>query len=315
MTTHTTTLTIDLKTQPHDGDEQAGQWVHLLPTGKFSARDGRGPWHVDDPAHIIENTRLYAGQNSLPVDYEHQIDLAAKNGQPAPAAGWIVGLKADEQGIWGLVNWTDKAVAYLKAKEYRYLSPVISYSKDGGIVRILRAALTNNPALELTALAKSQEPEESATATDLTEIKALLGLAEETSKADLIETLKTLQASSKLEGYVPLGDFKRVESELDSLRHSNEEKTALAKVEAAIHENFLPESLKEWGVSMCRHDESGFDEFLNSIKVIYGFMCATQTSRLTAEEKALLNAPQHQTPHEIFTALGHSQDDIKRYGA
>ncbi len=320
MDLKTASLTIDLKTATNDQSTgQESQWVQLLPPGQFAARDGRGPWKVENAAAIIENTRQYAGKNSLPVDYEHQIDLAPKNGQPAPAAGWIVGLKTDEQGIWGLVNWTDKAIAYLKAKEYKYLSPVFSYSKDGGIVRILRAALTNNPALEMTALAKADDSTETAeSGSELNEIKVLLGLTEDTGKEVLIEKLKTLKAQAGNDGFVALGEFQRVESELGGIKEKiakAKEEKALAKVEDAIQHRIFPESLKEWGVSMCRFDEDGFDEFLNRFGAILKIALTMQTSRLTAEEKAFLDAPANQNPNpEILSRLGLSEDDINRYG-
>lgn len=104
------------------------QWVQLLPVGKFSASDGRGPWFVNNPEQVISNTLKRAGSKKIPVDYDHQIDNATKNGQPAIAAGWITQLEARDDGIWGLVEWTDKASAHLAAKEYRYLSPVINYT-------------------------------------------------------------------------------------------------------------------------------------------------------------------------------------------
>jgi len=42
------------------------------------------------------------------------------------------------------------------AREYRYVSPVFQFDpKDGSVTRLLRAGLTNNPNLHLTAIAAS----------------------------------------------------------------------------------------------------------------------------------------------------------------
>ncbi|MFB9160491.1 phage protease, partial [Chromobacterium violaceum] len=46
------------------------------------------------------------------------------------------------------VEWTDKAAAMIVAKEYRYLSPVFTYDKQGRVTGLLHVALTNNPALD-----------------------------------------------------------------------------------------------------------------------------------------------------------------------
>jgi hypothetical protein len=60
----------------------------------------------------------------LAIDYEHQTFNAEDNGKEAPAAGWFTP-EVREDGLWATaVRWTDRASAYLKAKEYRYFSPV-----------------------------------------------------------------------------------------------------------------------------------------------------------------------------------------------
>lgn len=156
MTDNRTTIMVSLQSadQMKDGE----QWVHLCPAGKFVGRDGRGPYLATDLNAIIQASARYAGKQLLPIDYDHQIDLSAKNGRPAVAAGWIKGMQARKDGIWGLVEWTAKAAEHIVSKEYRYLSPALIVSKDDGrVVRIERAGLTNNPNLnELTALSSAE---------------------------------------------------------------------------------------------------------------------------------------------------------------
>lgn len=130
-------------------------WVHLMPIGpvRTRAHDGRAPWAVRDAAGVVAATRALG--LPLPVDYEHQTDLAASNGRPAPAAGWIVAFEARADGIFGQVEWTARARAMIAAGEYRYLSPVFQF--DGAsreVKRILRAGLTNDPALFVKAVAE-----------------------------------------------------------------------------------------------------------------------------------------------------------------
>ncbi|MEM1371745.1 MAG: phage protease [Pseudomonadota bacterium] len=134
--------------------------VMLMPAGEFRAKDGRGPWDAGDLANmqqIVERTRAYHGETALVVDYEHQTLLAAKNGKPAPAAGWIKGLTATKDGIMADVEWTEAAAEAIRAGEYRYTSPVFSHPKSGTgpVGVILHSALTNSPALDMEAVALS----------------------------------------------------------------------------------------------------------------------------------------------------------------
>lgn len=147
------TILVALAAASKPGDGQAlEQEVHLLPAGQFQGRDGRGPYTLADPAAVIEATRRYAGTTKLVVDYDHASDLAAPQGRPAPAAGWIKGLQARADGLWGLVDWPPRAAGLIAGKEYRYLSPVFQHTATGTVRRLLRAALTNSPNLDLTAL-------------------------------------------------------------------------------------------------------------------------------------------------------------------
>lgn len=133
----------------------APDWIQLLPAGTFSGRDGRGPWTCD-PAAVVERTLRNMGAAELPIDYDHQIEHAPENGRPAPASGWVDRLEARADGVWGHVTWTERAKAHLAAREYRYISPVYYHTKDGRILALESAALTNVPNLTgLKALAKA----------------------------------------------------------------------------------------------------------------------------------------------------------------
>lgn len=122
------------------------EWIQLLPAGRFTGRDGRGPW-ICDPAAVVTGTRAYLGDLDIPVDYDHQLEYTTKNGQPAPAAAWITALEARADGVWGKVLWTAKGRAHVAAREYRYVSPVFYFT--GGVVQAIESvALTNVPNLQ-----------------------------------------------------------------------------------------------------------------------------------------------------------------------
>ncbi|MBO2678462.1 phage protease [Shewanella algae] len=138
------------------GGEEA--WVQALPDGQFAAVDGRphdvagGKWLMDNIAFaaLQANTPHQAGD--LVVDYEHQTLNKEKNGEPAPAAGWFsikeVAYRPGE-GLFIKPRFTDKALAFLAAKEYRYFSLVFGYDTATGRPQFIHSgALTNRPGVD-----------------------------------------------------------------------------------------------------------------------------------------------------------------------
>lgn len=173
-------------------EEGVPEWVHLMPLGNIQAADGR-QWTNNSPEDVIALSKTIIDHV---VDYEHQTDHAATNGQPAPAAGWIKQMELRPNGIWGRVEWTAKAKAHLENREYRYISPTFKHNKDGQVRKIERAALVNSPAIhELTALAKSQNQEN--TMEEL--LKALakaMGLPETADEKTVLAKLAEINAAS-----------------------------------------------------------------------------------------------------------------------
>ena len=132
--------------------------IQLLPAGYFAANDGRPDdvpgkqWLLNQA--LAEQVILQASKqkNAMVVDYEHQSQLSLANGQPAPAAGWI---KQDSLewvegvGLFAKIEWTDKAKGFLDGGEYRFISANIQYNpKNGNVLSIHGAGLTNNPAID-----------------------------------------------------------------------------------------------------------------------------------------------------------------------
>ena len=159
----------------------APEWVQLLPAGRFTGRDGRGPYTLADAAAVIDASRRQSPDGKLPIDYDHQTDFGARAGVggTAPAAGWIVELQARADGIWARVEWTERARQHVAGREYRFLSPVFAHTKQGGeIVAVLRASLTNTPNLDLTAVAsRGGTTDPNGGTMDLAQLKQALGLS------------------------------------------------------------------------------------------------------------------------------------------
>lgn len=133
------------------------EWIHLLPSsaGRIETVDSRGPYQVQDAAAIIAAS--FAETTELPIDENHATDLAAPNGQPAPARGWITAMEARADGIWGKVRWANSGRELLADQAYRGISPVFLHSSDNTVRRILRASLVNNPNLRGLATLHQEE--------------------------------------------------------------------------------------------------------------------------------------------------------------
>lgn len=248
--------------------EAGRQWIHLFPLGTFRPRDGRKAFHLTDPQAVMAASRQYAGKRLIPIDYEHQTQHAVKNGQPAPAAGWIDALRTNESGIWGRVQWTERARAHLAAREYRYLSPTFIPRPDGGVAFIIGAALTNTPALdELAALASTQPRKETNMDELLAELRQLLALPDTATPADIlakVRALLTVTASTEPDptAFVPIGDFERAVSEVNRLNKGVAVEAAVQHVELQIRNGNMPPALRAWGVALCSVNKVAFDSFI-----------------------------------------------------
>lgn len=187
--TRRTELTLALASSialPDQG--QAPDWIHLLPAGAggIKTRNGLGPYSVEDPAEVIRAS--LANERGMPIDENHATDLAAPKGGPAPARGWIVELEARADGIWGRIDWTEAGRALLSDRAYRGISPVITHTKEGRIVQILRASLTNTPNLMGLTPVLNQE-----TSMTMARLAEKLGLAAEATEDAILAAIGKLQ--------------------------------------------------------------------------------------------------------------------------
>ena len=138
---------------------QSEEWLVIIPEGNFKGIDGR-PFEADSWFLTPDRGRqIVAALNSrkidMVVDYEHGTLKSKETGEPAPASGWLKKFTYIE-GV-GLCStdykWTDKAQGFIDKEEYKYLSPVFSYTTTGEVTGLLCVALTNTPNLdELPAL-------------------------------------------------------------------------------------------------------------------------------------------------------------------
>lgn len=172
------------------GDRAVPEWIHILPTGAISTADGRGPYHLNDPAAVIAAS--LAAHGKIAVDENHSTDLAAGRGEPSPARGWIVEIEARQDGLWGRVEWTPAGKVLMEEKAYLGISPVIWAGKDDNVIHsIARVSLTNVPNMSAirTLHQKSSENVETPMKEELAK---LLGLDPSVSDGVILNAVRAL---------------------------------------------------------------------------------------------------------------------------
>jgi phage I-like protein/cation transport regulator ChaB len=131
---------------------KTGEWSH--PTyGKFKITE-------DDLEAMDEN--FTASDADVVGDYQH--GSLSEDPEIAKASGWVKKLINKGKELWAEVEWTEKAVEYIKNKEFRFISPEFDLNwknpetgeKQGPT--LLAFALTNRPFLKgMAAVALSEQ--------------------------------------------------------------------------------------------------------------------------------------------------------------
>lgn len=180
--------------------EGAPEWVHLMPAGVSQTVNGTGPFVLDaaEIEAVIAASLKSSPDGKLVIDLNHSTDLAAPNGQPSPAQGWIEALEHRTDGLYGRVAWTDAGRTTLNGRAYRFISPVVTYARSTGkIIALLRASLTNNPNI----LSLKPVLNAAITETDMDLLKALdanLGLPRDGHRRNRASSVTALKSATTL---------------------------------------------------------------------------------------------------------------------
>ncbi len=312
----------------------APDWIELLPAGRFSGRDGRGPFQVQDPAAVIAATRALAMAAGLPIDYDHATDFGAPEGRPAPAAGWIVAFAVRAGAVWGRVEWTARAEKAISAREYRYVSPVFQFDPASGrVTRLLRAGLTNNPNLYLTAIAaaaiRAANPEESMMEEFLNKLREILGLDPDAAPGDVLGAVSDLAAKGgdgaangdaaaanvrELDParFVAIAEFQKALTELNAMRAERARERAAAAVDEATRAGKLVPAQREWAIAYCAADPAGFSSFVARQPAILGAASGFDGEPQMASGAVAARAALGATELAICSQLGVSAADFTR---
>jgi phage I-like protein len=176
----------------------------VLPFGQIDI-EGEPPAFLDDESMDSIIAHFERRGNKMVVDYEHQ----TLDNVQAPASGWITRMiNKGTEGLWAVVEWTDKAKEYIANKEYLYFSPVFWVTaKERKVVAIKNIALTNDPKVNhlrpiIAKLAWSNEYKSKTINSEggsimWDKLKKLFGLADDAGEEKVVEAVEAVVAKNK----------------------------------------------------------------------------------------------------------------------
>lgn len=306
-------LAVSLSLHADTGGGVVPEWVHILPAGAIHGRDGR-TFHARDLGKIIRASLTRAPSQTLPIDYDHQIDLAPKAGGQAPAAGWIKALQPRADGIWGQVEWTPLARQRIAAREYRFLSPVFWQAPGGEVGWLLRAALTNNPNLpQLTSLNAAGTPMDlDQLLTSLRELLKLPATAEAAAVVEAVRNSLTAMNTPDPARFVPMEMFQQAVAEANKANRGLSINQAEQVVDRAIQDRRIMPWMRDWGVALCTTDAPAFKQFIEGVGPSMNsfFDSLVKPQDFSAQHAADRGVK----PNPIATNLGLSAEDLAKYG-
>lgn len=306
--------------------------IQILPAGKeIVGVDGR-KWKNSDPATLcvkMNSSDRVTVKNGCVIDENHSTDLAAPSGGTSPAFGWFRNFTVEKDGsIWADVEWNARGQKAVSDKEYKYISPVFTRDKDGNIIEILRAALTNNPNLDNPALNSSQETAEEKYMEK--ELCAALGLSETATIAECLEAIRKLKtelngAKEKgvdLAAYAPRADLvamqqraEKAEKQIAELNAASLKAKATTAVEQAVKDGKIAPASKDTYLELCASEEgfAKFEKIMAATPSITGGTVVSDKTAPGANGAVELNAAEK----EWASSMGYTAEkwaEIKKEG-
>jgi phage I-like protein len=321
----------------------APETIPILPLGHVVS--SKGEFDVDDESFRAMKAQIAQRGVDLVVDYEHQ----TLKGVEAPAAGWVKELKAEDGYIKAVVDWTPRGAQYLENKEYRYISPVVTVSKQTGKAMGLHSlALTNTPAIEkMNPIINSDTFEGGQNNMDMQKLAQLLGLGADATADQIEEALESIMAENKslkegqqppddkvvankavcelldLKAGAPVADVTakimelkggvingvNVIEELKALKQQNAENAADEAVTLALKGGKITPAQKEWAKSYALSDPKGFASFVEKAPQVVPMGSVKLDDDLALKHDALDDETML-----VCKQLGISKEDAEKYG-
>jgi phage I-like protein len=268
--------------------------VQLIPYGKHCT--GKGNFVLDEGSAASIIADFDSRKNDMVLDYEHQ----TLTGSEAPAAGWIRRLiNRGSDGIWAVVQWTPRAIEYLRNREYRYISPVfLKRASDGKVMRLINAALTNQPAIDgmVPVVNKQLNAEENRKEERMEKLFELLGLQSNATEEQAMEAVMSLKESTALRekehaevlkalGLKEGASLSEATGTIEAFKQGHEgagelgkkileleeklrDKEASELVSTAMKAGKVTPAQKEWASAYAGRDPEGFRTFIAKAPVV-----------------------------------------------
>jgi phage I-like protein len=233
-------------------------WIDVGPKGEWAGH-ADGPFVLDD-ATFDSIIKHFKKRKSAPqVDYGHG-SLFEMDGQPRPAAGYILDLAIENNRLWAKVEFTKRAANYIRAGEYRFCSGVFCWnvtdteSGDSVYAILDSIALTNRPFIDgQNPIMLSHIPSNKRILNTMNKAKlleALAGLDDETSEEKVMEKLKEMAKKEEEE----------VKAASD-LKAKDEEAKIEEKTEVKVEETKMEEKKDEKKANLVESETALFEAF------------------------------------------------------
>ena len=291
--------------------------IKLLPAGKFKAKDGRpqglAAWNMTDGSATAILGAGTQQKDKYLIDYDHQTLHSKSNGQQAPAAGWFSVLSwRPKDGLYATdVQWTEAASKAIIAKEYRYISPVLTFNnKTGEVTNLLMAALVNYPALDgLNDLAAAHfNLYQSENPMNKEQLEAL-GLQEGADDAAILSAIMALKdqttalsaqvATPDPAKFVPISDMAELQHQLAELSAVVQADSINKLITPALADGRLLPAQKQWAEALGKSDIASLSAYLETAQPIAA-LSGMQTKG---------QAPEQRGKHGFKAAQGYEVDE------
>lgn len=324
-----------------DLDGIAPAEIQVIPAGFHQTP--KGDFLCDEEAAALVLAAFDGQRNDMVADYEHQ--TLEEPPVQAPAAGWIKRLiNRGPQGIWAVVEWTDRARQFIANREYRYISPVfLKRRSDNKVVRLINIGLTNQPNIDgmVPLINKQAAPAAAAIEKEegcMKELWKLLGLPETATEADAVAAVNKLMAGQQVAANKEVLDAlglaegaaeAEVTGTIMAMKQSHDGIEALttqlgrlteqlrkrdaddieAVVNSAVEDGKITPAQKDWALDYAKRDAEGFKVFVaKAPRIVTRERVAGDAGAAGRVSKA------DETQQQVNRMLGVSDEAFKKFG-
>jgi len=226
------------------------RWIKIGVEGEWRGHEnGKFTLTPQIFAQIVANAQ--SAKVDIVVDYEH----STLTEPTAPASGWIHrdAIRVEDNALWVRIEWTPKAKEHIRAKEYRYLSPVFIFhtidrvtGEDIG-ASLHSVALTNTPFLE--------------------ELDAIANKSNQNKEDTMSKELQTKldEANNKLANKdAKIQELEAKIAKLEEAQKTTADAAATDAVATALSTGKIHKNQEAWALSYAKDNRAGFDDFIKN---------------------------------------------------